>query len=194
MLPGNEKPLNANQKSYVRLHALIGQDTVIRVERKRLDKFGMDGFVVGLSDNLLLLHLIHGNSLHLDGYRAVRLKDITEWRIDDSFIPRALRLLGRAPIVPHDVPLDNWPGLVVWVLNNYDLIHIEREKELPDRLYIGKLGTIKKQSLMLREIDTDAVWDDEPNKHSWRSITQVGFGDGYTGALAALSRSLPELS
>ena len=186
--------MNANQKSYIRLQTLIGQDTPIRVERKRIDKFGMDGFVVGLSDNILLLHRIHGNSLQLDGYRALRLKDITEWSIDVSFIPRALRLLGRSPIVLNDVPLDNWPGLVVWVLNNYDLVHIEREKERPDSLYIGKLGVIKKQSLMLREIGTDAVWDDEPTKHSWRSITQVGFGGGYSEALAALSKHLQEPS
>ena len=180
--------MNANQKSYMRLQALIGQDTVIRVERKRIDKFGIDGFVVGLSDSLLLLHEINGNTLQLDRYTAVRLKDITEWRVCTSFIPRALRLLGRVPIMPLDIPLDNWADLAKWVLSNYELIHIEREKESPDRLYIGKLGAIKKQALMLREIGTDAVWDEEPCKHRWRSITKVTFADGYTEALAALDK------
>jgi hypothetical protein len=178
----------------MRLQALIGQDTPINVQRKHIDKYGMDGFVVGLSGSLLLLHLIHGNSLHLDGYRAVRLKDITEWSVDTSFIPRALRLLGRSPIVPNDVPLDSWPNLVAWASSNYDLISIEKEKELPDDLYIGNLGAIKKQALMLREIDTHAVWDDRLNKHRWRSITKVGFGSGYMEALAALSKSVAEVS
>jgi hypothetical protein len=172
----------------MRLQALVGQDTPINVQRKHIDEWGKDGFVVGLSDSLLLLHLIHGNSLDLDGYRAVRLKDITEWSVDVSFIPRALRLLGRSPIVPNDVPLDNWPNLVAWASRNYDLITVEREKELPHSLYIGNLGAIKKQALMLREIDADAVWDEKLNKHRWRSITQIGFGNGYSEALAAVSR------
>jgi len=118
----------------------------------------------------------------------VRLKDITEWRVCTSFNPRALRLLGRVPNVPQNIPLDTWADLVNWVLSNYDLIHIEREKESPRCLYIGKLGSIKKQALMLREIDTDAIWDEGPSKHRWRSITKVAFADGYTEALATLNK------
>ncbi len=181
------KKLTANEKSYGKLEALAGQDIVVRLKRKRLDSYFLDGFVVGVSEALLLLHILDDNTMTLNGYSAIRMRDITEWFVHDGFVTRALRLLERTPIVPSDAPLTDWAALIAWAQPQYPLVQIEAEKKFPGCAYIGRVKTETKHGVLLHELNGDALWDQRLTKHAYASITQVQFASGYIETLMAVS-------
>src|SRR5437016_3388372 len=78
------------KKGVAEIADFVGQDVVVRVDRKPIDENLLDGFVVGISDKLLLLHVVDGSTLLLNGYSTVRLSDIRAFRVDETFISRAL--------------------------------------------------------------------------------------------------------
>jgi hypothetical protein len=165
---------------------LIGRDIVIRVERKRIDKGYMDGFAVGMSDDLLLLHLVEGSTLMLNGYAALRLRDISFWRVDETFVTRALRLLERRPSAPDGIDLADWPALIASAQRLYPLLMIEMEKKIPGCGYIGRLIKQTKRHIVLNEVNPEGHWEAKKTWFPRSDITQVEFGDGYTETLATL--------
>jgi len=173
------------KKSLAGIADLIGKDSVIRVERKRIDKGYVDGFVVGMSDGLLLLHVVEGSTLLLNGYAALRLRDISFWRADETFVTRALRLLDRRLLVPDGIDLADWSVLIASAQRLYPLLMIEMEKKIPGCGYIGRLIKQTKRHVVLKEVNPEGHWEAKKTWFPLSDITQVGFGDGYTETLAA---------
>lgn len=174
------------KKSLSGLADLVGQDVIIRVERKGIDEHRIDGFVVAVSDGLMLLHLVEGNTLLLNGYSALRLRDISSWRTDETFVPRALRLLERRPALPDGVSLTDWPSLIASAQQQFPLVMIETEKKTPGCGYIGLLVKQTKRHAVLKEVSPKGLWEENETTFASRDITQVKFGDGYIQSLAAL--------
>ncbi len=173
------------KKRFRKLKSLVGTDFVISVYRKPLDKFSVEGFVVGVSDKLLLLQAVESHCLHLDGYAILRLSDISSYKVNTSFIPHALRLLGRTPVVPHDIDLSSWSELIASGQRKYPLVQIETEKRRPDCLFIGRVARQSRRIIALKTIDTKGRWDNT-EKFALKDITQVRFDDGYMNALSHL--------
>ena len=174
------------KKCLLGLAALIGQTEIVRVERKGIDENHVDGFVIAISDSLLLLHLVDGSTLQLVGYSALRLRDISSWRADETFIARALRLFERRPVPPDGVSLADWPSLIASAQQREPLVMIETEKKAPGCGYIGLLVRQTKRYAVLKEVSPNGRWEEEETKFAFSDITQVEFGDGYTRTLAAL--------
>lgn len=174
------------KKSLLGLADLIGQTEIVRVKRKGIDENHIDGFVIAISDSLLLLHLVDGNTLQLDGYSALRLRDISSWRMDETFIARALRLLERWPAPPDGVSLADWPSLIASTQQREPLVMIKTEKKAPGCGYIGLLVRQTKRHAVLKEVSPSGCWREEETKFAFSDITQVMFGDGYTQTLAVL--------
>lgn len=173
------------KKRLAGLRDFIGQDTVVRVERKRFDEENLDGFVVGMSDVLLLLQPVEGDTLLLNGYSVVRLRDVSSWRVDPTFVTRALRLLGRKPVVPEGIGLSDWPLLLASAQQKYPFLMIETEMKAPGCGFIGRVMKQTTRRIHLEEVDPRGYWAGV-TKFACKDITQVGFDDGYTTALAAL--------
>ena len=165
---------------------LVGQDSVVRLDRKPLDKFSLDGFVVGLSRKLLCLHVVDGRTLLFNGYAVVRLSDIRSYRVDDTaFIDRALRLLGRMPVALDAADLSGWRPLLKSVQPQYPLVTIRTEKDAPECAFIGKMVKHSARSVVIEAVDVSGHWDGQ-QEFAYQDITMIEIGDGYVNALSAL--------
>lgn len=162
-----------------------GKDTVIRLDRRPLDEHPLDGFVVALNDKLLLLHVVDGSTLTLNGYAVVRLADVHAFREDETFVSRALRLLDRTPLLPPEIDLADWASALISVQARYPLLMIEMEKKEPARGFVGRVTKHTAWYVELKKVNTKALWTTK-ERFAFKDITQVGFGDSYVNALAQL--------
>ena len=163
----------------------IGADTIVRLSRRPKSSDLRDGFLVGASSDLAILHILDDHAMTLNGYAVVRCRDIRWWRPDTSFMSRALRLLGQAPVAPEGVELDDWPSLLRSAAARYPLLGIEDEFKAPGCLRIGTIRKLGKRALRLNTVGPDAARG-RTLRYPYSDITCVSFGDGYSAALAEL--------
>lgn len=151
--------------------------------RKSIDDNRIDGYIVGLSDRWILLHLVDGSVLTLNGYHAVRLKDISSFKIDAGFVGEYLRLREQYPAEAPQIDVGDLPSLLRSVSESFSLFMIEREKVEPGIGLIGVIKKLTKRNVCLEKLDSKAKWIGT-EKFGLKDITSVSFGDGYTEALA----------
>jgi hypothetical protein len=175
----------STKKAHRKLARHVGTRTLVEIWRKSINDASDIGFVVGLSDGLVLLHVLDGNHLRLGGYSALRLKDVSRCRVVTNFIAEAVVLFEAVPERPRGVDCSNWSILVQTAEIAFPLVTIEGEKRWPGRLLIGRIRARKKRSISMDSIDIDAKWE-RPRRFRFRDITRVTFGDGYAMALAAV--------
>lgn len=171
------------KKRIRRLHEAQEKGRLIRIYRRFQPRWSDYGCVVGLSDEWVLLHGINGNSLHLDGYEALRLKDIVKTRFDTSCGERALRLRGERAVPQPDILLVDLPGLLSSANAHFPLVNIHLDEKEPDSCYIGRVEKITRKNVLLREITTKARWNDSLRRFPLKHITRVAFASGYEEAL-----------
>ncbi len=182
------------KKSLAGIADFVGSDTVVYLNRKPIDEFSLDGFVVGVSEKLLCLHIVDGKTLMLNGYAIVRLSDIRSYRTDEaSFISRALRLLGRKPVIPNAFDLSGWGTLLSSVQPHYPLVMISTEKDVPRCVFIGKLREHSARSVVIEAVGVDGHWDGR-QEFAYKDITMIDLGDGYVNALAAVMTNNADLT
>ncbi len=151
--------------------------------RKSIEKYQIQGFVVGSSNKLLLLHVIEGNNLHLRGYCAIPLSDITSFKADKTFITRALQLQGKKPIVPAGIDLTDRRELLESAQQKYPLLNVHTEKIAPDRCFIGRIVKQKTRCITLQTINMKGQWASE-RRFAFKDITRLEFDTGYVNALS----------
>lgn len=167
------------------LAGYIGTDQILRVGRQPVDPHELIGFALGVSAKFLLLQLVDGSTLQLNGYSALRTADIRYCRVDETFIPRAMRLLERRPIVPEYVDLTSWQTLLRSVQARYPLLKIETEKKKAGVCFIGRVANLTAQQMDLIEVNTEGIWA-ETETFALKDITRIEFDDEYVDALARL--------
>lgn len=171
-----------------RLRAARAQGFPVRVTRGKSIPGYLFGYVVGVGDDWLLMNLINGDDMRLNGYAAVRLRDIKKARRDTSFADRAVRLRGDRPAEQLDILLFDLPGLLSSADAHFSLINIQTEKKRPDECYIGRISRLTSKRLRLEEIDPKARWR-YTRRYRLKDITCVQFGSGYEEALWLVSES-----
>ena len=164
------------------LSKAFAEGRYVRLNRKPMDEFSLDGFIVDLSDKLLMLHVVGGQDLRLNGYVVVRIKDIKRFEVGTSFIERYLRLNGVCGVAPPQIDLTDLSSFLSSAARWYLLLTIECELTDPGCCFIGRLEKLTSQILHLRTVDLQASWA-TVDCFKLKDITQVAFSDGYTEAL-----------
>lgn len=161
-------------------------NTLLSINRQPLEEYDIVGYLVGLSERLLLLHIVDKNTLRFNGYAAVRLADIHGVSPGEHFAARALPLLGRVP-VPPPVPfvLDNMGEFLASVQQHYPLVAFEAEAKKPGAIFIGRIVKQTTRQIVLHTTNSEGYWDDEET-FAVSDITRATAGDEYITALAAL--------
>ena len=157
--------------------------------RRGCDARPWRGFVVGASETLVLLHVLNSGSMRLNGYTAIRIKDIEECVEDETFVPGALKLLGERPKPQPDLLLLDMPGLLSSVGAHFPLLEVFQEKS-NGSFHIGRVVGFGKKKVHLQTVSRGAEWS-EIVKFSCADITRVDFGDGYDEALWLVARRQP---
>lgn len=167
------------------LEELAGAAVIIRVDRSSLSRVDLEGYLVEVSEELAVLQLLDDHTMTLNGYAAIRRRDIRRWRIDDGFRPRSLALRGEAPGAP-DLPPDlDWRSLLCWASHRYPLVGVEMEEKAPGCIWVGAVARTGRRRVSLDTVDADGT-PGAGARLAYAEITQVTFGDGYTTALAEL--------
>jgi len=158
------------------------------------DEAGTDdpvrGYVVGLSDDFVLVHLWEPNVMCLNGYLVLAIDQLQSARpIDEhrAFPDRALRHKGITPQAQPDILLVDLPGVLSSAGAHFPLLTIELRNH-PNSLFVGRIERLTARSIRLREVDPDADWGDV-EKLRFKDITRVGFGGGYEEALWLVNRA-----
>jgi hypothetical protein len=156
--------------------------------RRRHCGFNEYGYPVGIAEEWVLFHAIEADVMTLNGYMAVRIKDIEKVRPDTDFLMRALSALGESPIRQPDIILADLPSLLQSANEKFPLLNIHLEVRRPEECYVGRIARVGKNKIHLWSISPKARWWNSTYKYSYEEITLVEFGDGYVNALWMLGQ------
>ena len=172
------------------LSEVVGQSTLVRLDRTPLDPFGLTGYIVGLSEQLILLHVLLDQVMQLNGYVAIRKRNVKKYKVynaADDFMSRVLPLLDITPILQPALDINSIHSLLSSAQGHYSLIGLELEEAKPDALIIGTVENLSARTVALRTIDSAGRWDDTA-RLLVKEISRVTLGDGYQEALSLLER------
>lgn len=172
------------------LQRFAAKKQLIELNRKPIADEHLQGYVVGVGLQFVLLHILDDNMI-LNGYSAIRLSDIRGSRHladKDRFAERALELRRLGPIPLPSISLDSLPELLITGDQNFPMITIHREKMSTETCYIGKIAKLTDKTLMLDEIDTSAKWS-RMRRYRLADITRVDIGGLYEEALLLVAES-----
>ena len=170
------------QKHYNALAAAMAENQIVKLWRASIDSDRLSGYVVGLSKTWVLLQEIDDYAFVLDGYKAVRLNDISNFQADGSFAGEYFRQRGFFPETQADLDLTELHSLLHCVSKRYAMFMIEREKAEPNIGFIGVAEGLTKRSLWMKKFSSNAKWIDT-EKFKMKDITSINFGGGYVNAL-----------
>jgi hypothetical protein len=164
---------------------------LVEVVRSGLDNRASQGFVVGVSVELLLLHSF-SDRLDLDGYTAFRIRDISELRRDfprKGFYLKALELKRIRPVPTAGIDIGSVQGLLKSIERKYPLVVIYRERTAPGECEIGRIRLTSRSTYALRWISPTATWEDSDLTYKYADITRVDFDGEYESTLALVADS-----
>jgi hypothetical protein len=177
------------------LNRALAAGEVVRLIRKPHRKLErVTGFVVGVSDSLVLLHEMHPDWFSLNGYQCVRLRDVKYGEAvggPDEFIGRAVLLRGLEPKAPGSIDLSSMRSLLQSAARRYPLVAVHSEISRPDVCYIGKVIKVGKRKLWMRTVETDASWG-STDRFRLDDISLVEFDSGYERMLWQVNQAFHE--
>ena len=158
---------------------------LVRVQR-RFDPYALEGFVVGLGE-WLLLNLLEPDTFTLNGWTAVRARDVRSVLLlstqHGGFAVHALRLRGARSRIRAGVKLSGTADLLSSAARQSPVITIHQEAKDDSVCWIGRPVAFASGFVEMREIATDASWLESTSRYRLSSITRVDFGGGHETAL-----------
>jgi hypothetical protein len=171
--------------------AQVSREVTRIVRRPKAKLPHWEGFVVGLSKKLVVLHDVDINSFVLNGYKCFRLADVAHGEAigaPDQFIGRAVRLQGLEPTEPEGIDCSTVTRLLRTAGSHYPLVTIHLERMDPDGCYVGEVTKVGRKWLTLRKISAKAVWL-RTGRFRIDDITRVDFGGGYERMLLLVNQT-----
>ena len=175
------------------LETAVREQALVRVSRSIRRSDEIDGFVVGLGQEWMLLAVLD-DSIRLDGYAALRLRDVSTVERrggPDTFVGKALRVRGEWPPVGVDVDLDGVGELIRTASDVAPLVTLHIEEDDPTVCFIGRPVRVTSRSVHLLEITPEAEWEEQPTRWAFPEITRVDFAGRYEEALALVGGPRP---
>lgn len=167
-----------------RLSRAQDEQRLVRIYRRGLVDFSLEGYVVQATDRWVVVQALE-DAVYFDGFEAVRVRDITavRWMKDASYVERAIAVLGRpAPEFPLPAQAKT-RDVIEAAASRATLIGVHSEQYEGEPLWIGRLEATRRKRFDLLFIDSGGVWDGEPDTWPYRDITRVTIGSRYLAAL-----------
>lgn len=187
------KPPVSKAKIRTRLERAQAEEALVRITRWIPDADRVEGFVVGLSREWLILHRL-SDRLTFDGWISVRVQDIqavTIYPTEDCFEIAALSARGLwPPTSPAPTP-KNVVELLTEAKAHASVVAVHREFERPDVAWCGAIRNISSDTLTFLEVNVAGGWGRKPRRFDLDDITRVDFGGGYEEALELVAGPPP---
>lgn len=175
------------------LAALHAQLHVV-IERSIPESDDILGHVVAVSDGWVAIARLSDRLLP-DGWTFIPLEDVCSVLVDpdpDCFPHRALRARGLwPPVVPDRVELGSVHRAIETAAQISPLVTLFREFDNPDTCLIGAVVDLDRDSVGMRLITPQAVWETETASYDLDDVTRVECGGGYEEALQLAVALLP---
>jgi len=176
--------------------ARVGQ-LLVRVRRWIPDADPVDGFVVARSERWVLLARV-SDGIHLDGWTALRIKDIQSVGINPDpacFEVKALQARGEwPPVAVATVELTDIATVVTTAAHSAPMVVIHLEFDRPDVCWIGSVQEVVDGTLSLLEVNVAGGWARKPRQFDLGDLTRVECGDSYMEALRLVAGAPPSRS
>jgi len=159
---------------------LKNQKCLISIRREKIDDARIQGFVLGFSEDLILIHYV--SDFRLDGLMILRVNDISEIGSDktDQLQTEILKANGICSQVNFDreYNFSDWHSIFSTLASEFPLITIEDEGEYPI-LMIGKLRSVGKESVKIHEFTGAARWLDDISEMYFEDISSFQASNHY---------------
>lgn len=167
------------------LKEFVGVRKMVRLTRKVSEgTFHNSGYILGLSENLVLLHGF--NDFHIDGYCIYRLGDISSVRSNEMDRKWDQMLCDEGVLdnvgISYDVPLLDFPSVIrgLKAQGRNIIVDCEDCSDAPETgFHIGHIVFYKKQHFEMREFDTTGKWYSHPFEIRHDKVTRVEFDSPY---------------
>lgn len=176
-------------------HALkraMSRQRHVIIERRLKGTDGVAGYVIAVGKSWLLLATTMEGG-YLDGFTALRTKDVYRVRKDKHFAARLLKAIGQD--VPSGVAGEidlSGPGTIIRdAAARETLVSVFRERTHPDACRIGTPIEWEGDYVWLLEIDPQARWDNCLDRHRLKKLTRIDFGGAYQTGLLAVGGPVP---
>ncbi|MEK8034971.1 hypothetical protein AACH06_29500 [Ideonella sp. DXS29W] len=165
------------------LPAYLKTKSLVSVRRRDVDDFGIQGFLVGLSDNLVALEYLC--DFQLDGLTVLRRSDITEVRRTetDEFQERLLKREGiqAGTQAPMPLQLEGWKSLIQQLSDHYPLMILERELGPSPEFAIGRPIRATATQVEFHTFTGTGRWSTKTERLKYAQITCLQVNTRYLG-------------
>ncbi len=146
-----------------RLKAAAKAKAIVEVHRRKIDPLPLETFVVEVGPEWVVLEPIR-DRLDLDGYDAVRIRDISEVLVSpkSDFLQGVLRAKRLAPKRPKIEGTD-LVALLRSICASYGVAVIERERLYPDSVDVGALRESTTKDFRVVWLTPTATWEQDRN-------------------------------
>jgi hypothetical protein len=176
--------MSATLESILRKHRM---KHLFQVKRRQKKLCKISGFVVDVSESLILLQRFDWDAFQLNGYSVIRSNDIASYRFFDKKKHWQFRAIQRLKLklkAPAGISVSSFSDLLESTAKGFPLLTIHRDKINAKVCYIGKLKTVSHKTFTIEDLNCNAEWTGS-RRFKFCDVTLVDFGGGYENALAA---------
>ena len=166
------------------LPACLKQRSLVSIRRREVDDYGIQGFVVGLSEVFVALEYV--NDFQIDGLLVLRRTDITEVRRTgtDEFHESILKHEGGGPGQqgPTPLQLDGWRPLIEQLSGHYALMILERELGPSPEFSIGRPIRATAAQVEFQSFSGTGKWSPKTERLKYSQLTSLQVNTRYLAA------------
>ncbi len=163
------------------LTSLFRKRNLVSVRRANIDGYGIQGFLVGVSDELLALEYVC--DFQVDGLMILRRADITEIRrtATDQFQESLLKTEGIGPgsQLIESPAMGSWRTLFEQFSRQHQYMIVERETGPAPEFVIGRLLRTTAMHIELQAFSGTGCWTSKPHRLKYSHMTCVQVNTRY---------------
>ena len=163
------------------LTTYLNDRKLISVRRQDIDDHVIQGFVVGISSELVALEYVY--DFQIDGLMVLRRSDISEIKRTgtDEFQETLLKREGIQPGSQGPIPSDliSWRSVIQELSAQYPLMILERELGPSPRFAIGRPTAISQAQVEFLTFSGTARWSEKANRFKYSQISSLQVNTRY---------------
>lgn len=167
---------------------------MVQLVRSAVGMSNVFGFVVDITDELVLVNFFDSEAFCLTGYDVLRQRDIRSYCFFDDpryWRHRALRRLKIKPIAPVGISLKFVPDVLASVVKRYPLLSVHHESRARHVTYAGPVVSMGERSFKIQDLNCYGEWIG-PRRMRYDDVTRICFDGGYLRATAMTAEKLPK--
>ena len=184
---GDDAPAYDQEEWARRLAPALEEKRFLHIDRDRLPgNASVNGIPVAMGPAWLVIHEVV--DLHLNGYAAIRRRDVSLLRRNryDRFYEDILRGEGAWPLagLPHEIDASDTESLFGSLKRHNQWVIVESEDPEEEFFTIGRIVRVGRKSLSVLHFDATGKWERIPTLVPYEGLTMASFGNEYIKTFA----------